>query len=38
MVNFCFADGHVKTIPATTSPYVLELLSMVNDGQVVPDF
>jgi prepilin-type N-terminal cleavage/methylation domain-containing protein/prepilin-type processing-associated H-X9-DG protein len=38
VVNFCFADGHVKAIPAMINPYILELLSMRNDGQVIPDF
>ena len=38
VVNFCFADGHVRAIPAMLNPYVLELLSMRNDGQVIPDF
>jgi prepilin-type N-terminal cleavage/methylation domain-containing protein/prepilin-type processing-associated H-X9-DG protein len=38
VVNFCFADGHVKAIPAVINPYVLELLSMRSDGQVIPDF
>jgi prepilin-type N-terminal cleavage/methylation domain-containing protein/prepilin-type processing-associated H-X9-DG protein len=38
VVNFCYADGHVRTIPAMLNPYVLELLSMKADGQVIPDF
>jgi prepilin-type N-terminal cleavage/methylation domain-containing protein/prepilin-type processing-associated H-X9-DG protein len=38
VVQFCFADGHVGKIPATIHPYTLELLSMKNDGQVIPDF
>jgi prepilin-type N-terminal cleavage/methylation domain-containing protein/prepilin-type processing-associated H-X9-DG protein len=38
VVNFCFADGHVKAIPAMINPYVLELLGMRSDGQVIPDF
>jgi prepilin-type processing-associated H-X9-DG protein len=38
VVQFCFADGHVKAIPAQTSGIVLELLSMVADGQVIPDY
>ena len=38
VVNFCFADGHVKAIPAMINPYILELLSMRSDGQVIPDF
>jgi prepilin-type N-terminal cleavage/methylation domain-containing protein/prepilin-type processing-associated H-X9-DG protein len=38
VVQFCFGDGHVRTIPMTIHPYVLELLSMRNDGQVIPEF
>jgi prepilin-type processing-associated H-X9-DG protein len=38
VVQFVFADGHVKVIPATIDPYVLELLGMVNDGQVIPEY
>ena len=38
VVNFCFADGHVQAIPERTDPYVLELLSMVYDGQVIPSY
>jgi prepilin-type N-terminal cleavage/methylation domain-containing protein/prepilin-type processing-associated H-X9-DG protein len=38
VVNFCFADGHVRTIAAGINPYLLELLSMKSDGEVIPDF
>jgi prepilin-type N-terminal cleavage/methylation domain-containing protein/prepilin-type processing-associated H-X9-DG protein len=38
VVNFCFADGHVKAIPQFINPYLLELLSMKSDGEVIPDF
>ena len=38
VVQFCFGDGHVKAIRATTNPYVLEMLSMVADGQVIPEY
>jgi prepilin-type N-terminal cleavage/methylation domain-containing protein/prepilin-type processing-associated H-X9-DG protein len=38
VVMFCFADGHVQPIPEMIDPYTLELLGMINDGQVVPDF
>jgi len=38
VVQFIFADGHVKAIPTTIDPYVLELLGMVNDGQVIPEY
>jgi prepilin-type processing-associated H-X9-DG protein len=37
-VQFCFGDGHVRTIPMTINPYVLELLAMKSDGQVIPEF
>ena len=36
VVQFCFADGHVQSLPELTDPYVLELLSQRNDGQVIP--
>jgi prepilin-type N-terminal cleavage/methylation domain-containing protein/prepilin-type processing-associated H-X9-DG protein len=35
VVLFCFADGHVQNMPEFTDPYVLELLTQRNDGQVV---
>jgi prepilin-type N-terminal cleavage/methylation domain-containing protein len=38
VVLFTFGDGHVQTLSERTDPAVLELLSMRNDGQVVPDF
>lgn len=38
VVNFCFADGHVQAIPERTDPYIVELLSMVYDGQVIPPY
>jgi prepilin-type N-terminal cleavage/methylation domain-containing protein/prepilin-type processing-associated H-X9-DG protein len=38
VVQFCFADGHVQSLPETINPYVLELLSMRNDGQVIPEY
>jgi prepilin-type N-terminal cleavage/methylation domain-containing protein/prepilin-type processing-associated H-X9-DG protein len=38
VVNFVFADGHVKAIPAIINGYLLELLSMRSDGEVIPDF
>jgi len=37
VVMFCFADGHVKAIPEITSPYILELMGMRNDGEVIPE-
>jgi prepilin-type N-terminal cleavage/methylation domain-containing protein/prepilin-type processing-associated H-X9-DG protein len=36
VVLFCFADGHVQNMPEMTDPFILELLSMRSDGQVVP--
>jgi prepilin-type N-terminal cleavage/methylation domain-containing protein/prepilin-type processing-associated H-X9-DG protein len=38
VVQFCFADGHVRTVSAAIDPYTLELLGMRNDGMVTPDF
>ena len=38
VVMFCFADGHVRPLPDTIDPWVLELLSMPDDGLVIPDF
>jgi prepilin-type N-terminal cleavage/methylation domain-containing protein/prepilin-type processing-associated H-X9-DG protein len=38
VVMFCFADGHVQSLPETINPYTLELLGMINDGEVVPDY
>ncbi len=38
VVLFCFADGHVQNIPEITDPYVLELLSQRNDGNVIPGY
>ena len=38
VVQFCFADGHVRAVPVTLNPLVLEMLSMIQDGHVVPDF
>jgi prepilin-type processing-associated H-X9-DG protein len=38
VVNFCFADGHVKAIPVTIDPGILELLANRKDGQVIPDY
>jgi len=38
VVNFCYADGHVRAVPALLNPYVLELLGMKADGQVIPEF
>jgi prepilin-type N-terminal cleavage/methylation domain-containing protein/prepilin-type processing-associated H-X9-DG protein len=36
VVQFCFADGHVQTVSEMTDPYVLELLSRREDGEVIP--
>jgi prepilin-type N-terminal cleavage/methylation domain-containing protein/prepilin-type processing-associated H-X9-DG protein len=38
VVQFCFADGHVHALAESINPYTLELLSMRNDGQVIPDY
>jgi prepilin-type processing-associated H-X9-DG protein len=38
VVLFCFADGHVQTIPVEIDPGVLELLNQRSDGQVIPNF
>ena len=38
IVQFVFADGHVRGIPVSINPYVLELLSMLNDGEVIPEY
>jgi prepilin-type N-terminal cleavage/methylation domain-containing protein/prepilin-type processing-associated H-X9-DG protein len=38
VVQFCFADGHVRSLADSIDPYTLELLGMRNDGQVIPDF
>ncbi len=38
VVEFCFADGHVQSIPETINPYVLELLALRDDGQVIPEY
>jgi prepilin-type N-terminal cleavage/methylation domain-containing protein/prepilin-type processing-associated H-X9-DG protein len=38
VVVFCFADGHVQSLPEMIDPYILELLNQRNDGQVIPPF
>jgi prepilin-type processing-associated H-X9-DG protein len=38
VVNFVFADGHVKALPERIDPWILELLAVRNDGQVIPDY
>ena len=38
LVQFCFADGHVQSLPVTISPATLELLGMRNDGEPIPEF
>jgi prepilin-type processing-associated H-X9-DG protein len=38
VVQFCFADGRVRTIAVTTDPYTLELLGDRSDGQVIGDY
>jgi prepilin-type processing-associated H-X9-DG protein len=38
VVQFCFMDGHVRPISESVDPYVLELLTTIGHGQVIPDF
>jgi prepilin-type N-terminal cleavage/methylation domain-containing protein len=38
VVQFCFADGSVHSLPVSISPVTLELLGTRNDGQVIPNY
>jgi prepilin-type processing-associated H-X9-DG protein len=38
VVQFSFADGHVRPLPEGTDPNVLEMLTRKNNDQVIPDF
>ncbi len=38
IVHFSFADGHVQQLSMWIEPYTLELLSMRNDGEVIPNW
>jgi prepilin-type N-terminal cleavage/methylation domain-containing protein/prepilin-type processing-associated H-X9-DG protein len=38
VVMFCFADGHVRSIPESINLDTYELLGMRNDGMVTPEF
>lgn len=38
VVQFCYADGHVGKLPTMINPYILELLSIRNDGEVIPGY
>jgi hypothetical protein len=38
VVQFCFADGHVQSLPDVINPAVLELLAVRDDGQVIPEY
>jgi prepilin-type processing-associated H-X9-DG protein len=38
VIQFCFADGHVRSLPETIDPTTYELLGMRDDGMVTPDF
>jgi prepilin-type N-terminal cleavage/methylation domain-containing protein/prepilin-type processing-associated H-X9-DG protein len=38
VVQFCFADGHVRSLPENIEPRILELLGTRDDGKVIPDF
>jgi hypothetical protein len=38
VVQFCFADAHVRALPISIDPYVLELLGMRSDGEAVSNY
>jgi hypothetical protein len=38
VVTFCFADGHVRSLPETVAPLTLEYLTTRDGGEVVPDW
>lgn len=38
VVQFLYGDGHVAPVPITTNPYILELLSIRSDGEVIPGY
>jgi prepilin-type N-terminal cleavage/methylation domain-containing protein len=38
LVQFCFGDGGVRTLPDSIDPRILELLGTRNDGQVIPAY
>jgi prepilin-type N-terminal cleavage/methylation domain-containing protein len=38
VVQFCFADGSVRSLPAGIDPSTLELLGMRDDGEVIPSY
>jgi prepilin-type N-terminal cleavage/methylation domain-containing protein/prepilin-type processing-associated H-X9-DG protein len=38
VVPFVFADGHVANLPEGIDPNILALLSVANDGQVIPPY
>jgi len=38
VVQFCFADGHVQAIPASTDRYQLYKMNQRYDGEVIPVF
>jgi prepilin-type N-terminal cleavage/methylation domain-containing protein/prepilin-type processing-associated H-X9-DG protein len=38
VVQFCFADGHVRGLSVSTDPRTLELLAVPNDSEVVPEY
>jgi prepilin-type N-terminal cleavage/methylation domain-containing protein/prepilin-type processing-associated H-X9-DG protein len=38
VVQFCFGDGHVASLPVTIDPWTLELLGMRDDGEVIPAY
>lgn len=38
VVLFCFADGHVQSLPESIDPLTLEYLTTRDGGEVVPEF
>jgi prepilin-type N-terminal cleavage/methylation domain-containing protein len=38
IVQFCFGDGGVRSVPAATNPDTVGLLMQRNDGQVIPEY
>ncbi|MDB5306982.1 MAG: hypothetical protein JWO38_1184 [Gemmataceae bacterium] len=38
VVQFCFGDGRVRSLPVSIDPYTLTLLGTRGHGQVIPDY
>src|SRR5258707_189863 len=38
LVQFAWGDGGVRPLPVSIAPYVLGLMTSINDGEVIPDF